>query len=394
MKTGYFDCFASAGGDMIDAAMLEAGLNAQLLKTRLATLEIDALDVKIRCEHRCGIEATTFEPVAGKQTRHRNLAQITTLINKSGIADTVKSKAVAIFNKLADAEAAVHGTDPDSIHFHEVGAVDSIVDIVSACIGLEVLGIEQVYCSALAVGGGTAQFAHGLLPVPAPATVELLKGVPIVGGPQPLELLTPTAAAILTTIAERFGPLPAMSVEAVGYGAGGIKSDKFPNVLRLIIGQTCNENSANVDSVCVLEANTDDATGEVIGSVMDKLFEEGALDAFTAPIYMKHNRPAVQISVICRIQDTACLEAVLFEQGRTFGIRKRIMQRSKLAREFVKIDTKFGKIRIKVGKFDKKIIAAKPEFSDCLSAANKHNVAVKTVINAAQQVFETIQRDK
>ncbi len=388
MKIAYFDCFAGASGDMLVAAMLDAGLDAEFLKAQLATLGIKNLNIKLTVTRRCGLRAISFEPVTPEQRHHRKLEQITKIISQSKISEQAKKTAIAIFERIAQAEATVHNKEPQDISFHEVGALDSIVDIVSASVGLHALGIDKVYCSALSVGGGTVKCAHGLLPVPAPATAELLKGIPINGGPTQAELLTPTAAAILTTIVDRFCPLPAMKIDSVGYGAGSLQFEDFPNVLRLILGQTAVESSANADSVCVLETNVDDVSGELVGSITDKLSEHGALDVFTTPIYMKQGRPAVQISVICKIEDVQRLEQILFEQGLTFGIRKQILQRSKLARDFVTVETEFGEIRIKTGTLGGKIVNAKPEFSDCVSAAKKHNVPVKTVLDAAVSAFK------
>ncbi len=388
MKIAYFDCFAGAGGDMIVAAMLDAGLDAGFLKAQLATLGLKNLDIKITETSRAGLRALSFLPVVPKEQQQRNLEQITKIISRSKISEQAKKTAVTVFERIAQAEGNVHGKDPHNIHFHEVGALDSIVDIVSASIGLEALGVDKVYCSALSVGGGTVKCADRLMPVPAPATAELLKGVPIVGGPAQLELLTPTAAAILTTVVDRFCPLPSMKIEAIGYGAGSLESEEFPNVLRLILGQITSEAEANADSVCLLETNIDDVSGELVGSATEKLFRHGALDVFTTPIYMKHGRPAEQISVICKVEDVQQLEQILFEEGLTFGIRRQILQRSKLAREFVTIQTKFGEIRIKTGILGGKIVNAKPEFSDCISAAKKHNVAVKAVLDAAIAAYK------
>jgi hypothetical protein len=387
MKIAYFDCFAGAAGDMIVAAMLDAGLEVEFLKAQIATLGIENLDIKSARTIRAGLEATSFVPVIGDQQHHRNLKQITEIISQSKISEQAKKTAITIFNRLAEAEAVVHGKAADEVTFHELGALDSIVDIVSASVGLMALGVEKVFCSALSVGGGSVKCTHGILPVPAPATAELLKGVPIVGGPAQIELLTPTAAAILTTVAEQFGPLPAMRTESVGYGAGTFQSEEFPNVLRLILGRTTADDSTNVDSVCLLETNIDDASGELVGSVTEQLLGRGVLDVFTTPICMKHNRPAVQVSVICRVADAAQIEQMLFEQGLTFGIRKQILQRSKLVRDFVTVTTEFGKIRIKTGSLDGKVVVAKPEFSDCVLAAKEHNQSVKAVLDAAMAVF-------
>ena len=388
MKIAYFDCFAGAGGDMIVAAMLDAGLDVEFLKAELATLGLKNLDIKLTETRRCGLRALSFVPVVPEQQQQRNLQQITKIISQSKISERAKETAITIFERIAQAEAAVHGKDPNDIHFHEVGALDSIVDIVSASIGLEALGVDKVYCSALSVGGGTAKCAHGPMPVPAPATAELLKGIPVIGGPGQYELLTPTAAAILTTVVDQFCPLPSMKIEAVGYGAGSLESEEFPNVLRLILGQTVAEDLESADSVYLLETNIDDVSGELVGSVADKLLKGGALDVFSTPIYMKQSRPAVQISVICKVEDAQQLEQILFEQGLTFGIRKQILQRSKLAREFVTVQTEFGEIRIKTGTLGGEIVNAKPEFSDCRLAAEEHNVSVKAVLDAAIAAYK------
>ncbi len=390
MKIAYFDCFTGAGGDMIVAAMLDAGLDAEFLKSQLATLGLKDLDIKVTETKRCGLRALAFVPVVPEQHKHRNLDDITKIINQSKISEQAKKTAITIFNKLAQAEGVVHGKDASDIHFHEVGALDSIIDIVSAPVGLEALGVDKVYCSALSVGGGTIKCAHSLLLVPAPATTELLKDIPVAGGPGQAELLTPTAAAILTTVVDEFCPLPSMKIEAVGYGAGTLESEEFPNVLRLILGQSVEDTQANADSVYLLETNIDDVNAELVGSVTGKLFENGALDVFSTPIYMKQNRPAVQISVICKVGDSKRLEDVLFREGLTFGIRRQILQRSKLARDFVAVQTEFGDVKIKTGTLDGRVVNAKPEYSDCASAAKKHDVAVKTVLEAAIAAYRQL----
>lgn len=389
MRICYFDCFAGAAGDMIVAAMLDAGLDFEYLKGQLSALKLDNVDVKVSETKRGGLRAQQFIPVMAEEEHHRNLDDIRKVIGDSGIGDKAKGTAVAIFARLAQAEGAVHGKEVGDIHFHEVGALDSIMDIVSAAIGLDALGIEKVYCSTLSVGGGTVKTAHGVLPVPAPATAELLRGVPAVGGPIDKELLTPTGAAILTTVAEQFCPLPEMKIESIGYGAGTLECDEFPNVVRLIIGEAVAAAEANADTVRLLETNIDDVSGEVIGSAMDKLFENGALDVFTTAIAMKQNRPAVKLSVICETGDVQKLERVIFEAGLTFGIRRQTLERSKLSREFVTVTTGFGDIKIKVGKLADKVVNVKPEFGDCRRASKEHDVAVKTVTEAAMRAYDS-----
>jgi uncharacterized protein (TIGR00299 family) protein len=249
MKIAYFDCFSGAAGDMIVSSMIDAGLDFEFLKSRIETLGLKDLSLKINETKRAGLRAVQFVPIIAEQHHHRNLSDITKIIQASKIGEKPRRTAIAIFERLAEAEAAVHGKEPKDIHFHEVGALDSIVDIVSAAIGLDAMGIEKVYCSALAVGGGCVKTAHGLLPVPAPATAELLKGTPctalVQGGPIDKELLTPTGAAILTTVAESFGPMPQMKIEAIGYGAGTLDCEHFPNVVRLFVGHTRRQTPAN-----------------------------------------------------------------------------------------------------------------------------------------------------
>ncbi|MFH1615535.1 MAG: nickel pincer cofactor biosynthesis protein LarC [Planctomycetota bacterium] len=393
MRIAYFDCFAGAGGDMIVASMLDAGLDAEYLRSELGKLGIEGLCVKIERTIRCGLSATFFEPYAPDQQKQRNLADITKLIQDSGISEKAKAKAIKIFNNLALAEGKVHGKNPAEIHFHELGAIDSIVDIISACIGLEGLGIEEVYCSALPLGSGTIKTAHGQMPLPAPATAALLKNVPVKAGSDEGELVTPTAAAVLTTVTKSFRSLPSMVIEAVGYGAGTRDSARFPNVTRLITGRAANGNRADTDTICLLEANSDDSTGEQIGLLVDKLLEVGALDVFCIPCYMKHNRPAVQMCVMCSIEDADMMERMVFESGVTFGIRKQFIERKKLSREFKEVETEFGPIRVKVGSLKEKIVTAKPEFFDCAEAAERHKTTVQQVISAAKAAFGKMAKD-
>jgi uncharacterized protein (TIGR00299 family) protein len=393
MKIGYFDCFSGAGGDMIAAAFIDAGLDVEFLRGQLDSLGIEGLEIKITQADRCGVRATKFEPVFPQQHHHRNLQDIVDIISKSKIGTEAKQTAISIFERLADAEAAVHGKSKDSVHFHEVGAVDSIVDIVTAAIGYHYFkdkGVEKFYCSTISVGSGMTKSEHGLIPVPGPATAELIKNIPVAAGPAAFELLTPTAAAIITTIVSDFCLLPAMRILKTGYGAGTFNPKDYPNVLRLFIGEAASKESETVDSICLLETNIDDLSGEIIGSVVESAFggfEAGVLDCWMTPIYMKHNRPAFKLSVLCEIKDEEKILRSLFEQRLTLGIRRQIIQRRKLEREFVDVTTAFGTIKIKTGSLDGKVVFCKPEFSDCQQAAQKHNAAVKTVIDAALAAY-------
>jgi len=390
MKIAYFDCFCGAGGDMIAAAMIDAGLDPEFLKSQLATLDI-SVQIRITSTQRAGLRAMRFEPIIGENQSHRNIEQITRIIQNSGITERAKSTAIKIFNKLAQAEAVVHGKDFHHVHLHEAGSLDSIIDVVSACIGIEALKVEKVYCSPLRLGAGIVNFSHGRLPVPAPATAELVKGVPVQGGPIEAELLTPTAAAILTTISEKFCHLPEMRIESIGYGAGSLNPTQRPNVLRLILGHSTAADSAEVDTVCLLQTNIDDVSAELLGFSMEKLLEIGALDVFATAVTMKHSRPAVELSVLCTPADAPNLERYIFEQGLSFGIRKQFVQRTKLARRYLTVQTEYGPIKIKIGSLSGRILAAKPEFSDCAAAAKKYNVAAKTVIEAAMAAYRKSQ---
>ena len=374
---------------MIVGAMLDAGLDEGFLRSRIESLGIENLQIDISRVMRCGISATTFNPIIGHQHHHRKLADIAGIINRSDASDSVKTRAIGIFQQLAEVEGKIHGKNPDEIGFHEVGAVDSIVDVFSACLGLEALGIEKVYCSCLSVGGGTVNCAHGVIPVPAPATVELLKRAkaPFAHGPVESELLTPTAAAVLTDFANDFTPLPTFTADLIGYGAGTKDFDQLPNVLRLVIGESGDADTES-DWVCLLECNLDDVTGEVIGFVFDKLFEAGALDVYTTPIQMKNNRPAVMLSVICLPDKDLEMERIIFEEGLTLGIRKNKTARSTLKREICTVRTEYGEIRIKTGEYCGRIVSAKPEFADCARIAKEHKVPLKKVIEIATIAFE------
>lgn len=389
MKIAYFDCYAGAGGDMIVAAMLDAGVETGWLIEQIDSLAIDGLQVEIAETIRCGMRGITFRPSASAKQHHRNLTDILALVAASSISESAKHRVNAVFTALAEAEAHVHGKQPDQVHFHEVGAVDSIVDIVAACAAIEALQVDRVICSVISVGGGSFTCRHGTMPAPAPATVELLKraNAPIQGGPIDKELFTPTAAAILTNFASGFGPMPPMKITAIGYGAGTIDDESFPNLLRLTLGETADTDNAGTDHICLLETNIDDVTPEIIGFVVERLLEAGALDVFTTPILMKHNRPAVKLSVICKPQDTEMLEQIIFTESMTLGIRRQILQRNKLMREIIPVDTKYGKIGVKIASANGKTIKLKPEYSDCAKAAKRHNIALNVVQQAAIDAY-------
>lgn len=288
-----------------------------------------------------------------------------------------------IFTRLAQAEAAVHGIAVEQVHFHEIGAADAIVDIVGACAGLEALGLEAIVCSPIPTGHGTVECEHGLLPVPAPATAELLRGVPLSACDEPAELTTPTGAAILTTLADSFGPLPALRIEAIGYGAGNRENRSRPNLLRLIIGQVASQPAGQQDHAVVLETQVDDATGQAVAHACERLLEAGALDVFVVPIIMKKGRPGQLLTVLCRPEDVSTLEAIIFGETTTFGVRRHGCLRTKLTREHVTVGTRFGPIRVKLGRHGDQVVRVWPEYDDCAAAARKSGVALRTVQDAA-----------
>ena len=392
MKIAYFDCFSGAAGDMIVGACLDAGASEPRLREELARLNLPEVDIKIEKVLKNGIIATTFVPEISQQDqpRHRHLPKIVEIIANAKLSPTVEKRATEVFQRLAQAEAKVHGTTVEKIHFHEVGAADAIMDIVGAAVALEALGIEQVFCSSPAVGAGTVKCEHGIMPVPTPATAELIKGIEIAPAPVEQELLTPTGAAILTTIAQRFGPAPAMRITDIGYGAGQRTFPDLPNVLRLLVGEMegVATDGPNSDQILVLEANLDDATGELIGHVTELLGQAGALDVTCTPITMKKNRPATMLSVLCKPEDEAALERILFTESTTLGIRKHACRRSTLPRRHQTVETPYGKIRVKVGFLSGAAVTAAAEFEDCRQAAQEHHVPVKLVMAEATAAYQ------
>ena len=395
MKIAYFDCFSGAAGDMILASLIDAGAELDRIRSQLASLDLRGYGLAASEVMRGLIQGQLLEvSVTSDKQPHRNLSDIQKLLADSSLDGRVGSEAAEIFQRLAQAEAEVHGTDIQKVYFHEVGAVDSIVDIVGSCIALNLLGIEKVYCSELAVGSGTIRCAHGELPVPAPATAQLLLGVPTKVGYPGRELTTPTGAAILTSFAQSFGPAPAMRAERLGYGAGRHDDPDHPNVLRVVIGEELTEQGtdAEADEVWQVETNLDDAPGEMIGPLYDALLARGALDVYVTPIQMKKNRPGMLISVLVGPENLDEIETVLFEHTPTFGLRRRKCQRSKLSRRMVNVQTPYGSIRVKVGSRGGRELTASPEFEDCREAAEKHGVPQRQVYNEALACYRQESR--
>jgi len=398
LKIACFDPFSGASGDMILGALVDAGLSARALRRELASLGVEGYTLSARKVDRSGLGATKvsvrLKPHGhghdhghGHHHPHRRLPDILRIIGRSGLPKADRERAAAVFQRLAEAEAHVHRTSVDEIHFHEVGAVDAIVDIVGAVVGLRLLGVERVHSGPLRTGTGFVDCAHGRLPLPAPATAALLKGFPAVDTEIEGELTTPTGAALLTTLADAFGPRPPMTVEAVGYGAGSAVREAPPNLLRVFIGQVAPEPAEEADDVVVLEANLDDLSPEIAGYAVEKLLAAGALDAFLVPAYMKKNRPGVVLTAIAEPGSAPALEEFILAETSTFGVRRTAAARRKLHREWADVSTPHGKVRVKVGRSGGKVVHAAPEFEDCRAAAERRGVPLKSVYQAALDAF-------
>ncbi|MGA8111399.1 MAG: nickel pincer cofactor biosynthesis protein LarC [Acidobacteriaceae bacterium] len=420
MKSGRIECFAGISGDMLLGALLDAGVSAELLQKAAASLSIGA-ELRVNSVARGGFRATKVDVLehgkpAGSAAHHhpehdghrhdhehghahgRNWPEIRRLIAAAAISEGAKRIAQRAFELLAEAEAHVHGIAPEEVHFHEVGAVDTITDIVCASVGLDSLGVDHWRCTPVNVGSGFVDCAHGRLPVPAPATAELLKGIPAYAAGPAMELTTPTGAAMLRALDCTFEPSTApFDTNTIGYGAGGRNPEGFANVLRLSIGTEVDQQARAAfatDRVVVLECALDDATPQVVAHAMELALEHGALDAMAAPVTMKKGRLGTLVTVLCRSGDEAALETLLFRETTTLGIRRREEERVVLERKFVTVETPFGKIRMKIASGDGEILNAMPEYEDCRRAAREHDVPIRTVMEAAAAEYAAQQRSK
>jgi pyridinium-3,5-bisthiocarboxylic acid mononucleotide nickel chelatase len=407
----YFDCFSGAAGDMILGALLDAGLPLEDLRRALGRLAIDHDAVWTERVIRAGITATQFHvrgeappidhahdheratapsrPSRAAQRHshspHRSLSEIERLIDGSALAPEGKQRAKALFRRLGEAEAAIHGTPIDKVHLHEVGALDSIIDIVGTVYALDALGITRITASPLNVGSGTISSAHGLYPVPAPATTLLLKDVPIYSGPQNTELVTPTGALLVSAFAESYGGVPAMRLQRVGYGAGARDFPRSPNVLRVLIGE--DEQPSSLHTVAVIETEIDDMNPQIFGLLIDKLMGEGALDVYYTPIQMKKNRPGTLLSILASPEAREHLTSIVFRETTTIGIRFTEAKRECLDRETIAVETEFGPVTVKVARRNGEILNASPEFEDCARIAAERGRPVKEVQAAAMKAF-------
>jgi uncharacterized protein (TIGR00299 family) protein len=445
MRIAYLECFSGISGDMFLGALVDAGVPARLMEETVVALGVGA-KLEISRVVRSGISAPKVDvwvdgekdmpreeywaeqdaarailpakashdhehPHGHEHSHHKNaeksrakapaphehehahshrgLTEIRQIISAAAISESAKTTAIRTFEALGAAEAKIHSVPVESIHFHEVGAADAIVDIVCAAVGVETLGVDEIVCSPLNVGGGTVKCAHGTFPVPAPATVELLKGVPVYSSGIEAELVTPTGAAIARTLATRFSAFPEMKIEKSGYGAGSRDFPGHPNVLRLVIGEALPllAGKTKSETVSVLEANLDDLNPQVFGYVMDRLLEEGALDVFGMPVQMKKNRPGTLLTVLCKPEDTEKLAQLIFSETTTLGVRRREESRQTLARRWENVRTEWGEVRIKIASMNGTVTNYAPEYEDCRRIAAEHHVPLKTVMQEAARAY-------
>jgi uncharacterized protein (TIGR00299 family) protein len=420
MRIAYLDCFSGISGDMFLGALIDAGVSPKLLEDTVKALDIGAR-LEISKVVRGGISAAKVDVYSNDEKdlprevfleqqahnhphehshdhehshehRHepgRTLTQIRHIIEKAAISSTAKATAIKIFETLGQAEAEIHNTSIDQVHFHEVGAVDAMVDIVCAAAGAESLAVQEWVCSPLNVGGGTVKCAHGTLPVPAPATLKLLRDAPVYSSGPQVELVTPTGAAIVKTLSARFAPFPAMKIEKAGYGAGTRDFPEHPNLLRITIGEAEPSGQANAssDRIMVLEANLDDLSPQVLAYAMERLLAEGALDVFSVPVQMKKSRPGALLTVLAKMEDASRLTKTIFAETTTLGVRRREEQRQTLSRRWETVDTTWGPVRIKIANMNGTVSNYAPEYEDCRTLAEAQHVPLRTVMQEAIQKY-------
>ncbi len=386
MKTAYFDLFCGLSGDMTLGALVDAGLPLVELKRGLAKLSLRGYALSARRVMKGAVAATKVDvKVARHGHHHTPLRSILALLRRSGLPAPVKQTAAEVFLRLGKAEGRIHRIDPMKVEFHEVGAVDSIVDIVGSCLGFHLMGLGAFGCSRVPVARGEIRMEHGTLPNPGPATLALLEGFPLVPLDVDREILTPTGAALLATLVRDPGRVPEMELEAVGYGAGGWDLPERPNVTRLLIGRSASREE--VDAVYLVETNLDNASGELIGYLYEKLFAAGAVDVYSTPIQMKKSRPAIKVSVLVPPARREAVEEALLRETPTFGVRRVLMERSKLDRREETVQTPFGPIRSKVGVRGGKVVKTAPEYEDARAAAHRHGVPLARVMDSAHRAL-------
>ena len=383
----YFDCSAGAAGDMILAALLDLGVPVKDLRAELDKLDVQGFRVVRSKAIRGGIHGTRVRVDTPGDRGHRHWSDFERVLKKSRLSKGVKERSRALIRRVFEAEAKVHGKTPESVHLHELGSLDTLVDVVGAVCGLELLGVDRVESSPINVGSGSVDTEHGRMPIPAPATALLLKGVPVFADGE-FERTTPTGALLVTGFAERFGPWPSMTLKKIGYGLG-TKDPKGgrPNVLRVILGEA---SSRRTDSVVVLETTVDDATPEQLGFLQERLWEAGALDVFLTPVIMKKNRPGTNVTVLVSAGSREAATEILFHESPTFGVRAHTVERDVLDRRFVTVKTRYGKVRVKQGSRGGKVVNAAPEYEDCRRLARAKKISLETIQRAALAAYEDL----
>ncbi len=389
MRIAYFDCFSGVSGDMILGALIDAGADLLRLEGELGKLMISGFTLKAEKTMRRGISGTGFFVSQDHNHTKRHLADIEKIMDNSDLTDDIKSGAKSIFRELANVEATIHNTSPEDIHFHEIGALDSIVDVVGSLVAVKMLGIETIYASRIPVGTGFIECDHGVLPLPAPATLELLKGIPVYESSIEEELVTPTGIAILKHLVQRFGSIPDMKIECTGYGAGS-RDLKIPNLLRIWIGESEVKQIYESDEVILIETNIDNMNPEIVGYAMEKLLEEGALDVFMTPIFMKKNRHGTLLSVLITPDQLDDIISVIFSETASLGIRFQRLERRKLPREVIVVETSLGPIRVKVSHIDAEKRVLSPEYEDCREIAATQGIPLKDVYEEVRVAAERV----
>jgi uncharacterized protein (TIGR00299 family) protein len=385
VRVAHFDCFSGISGDMTLAALIDAGVSAEAIRDGVASLGLP-IRLEIEKVRKGGFAATYVHVEAPEEHSHRHLPQVEEILSRGSLTERQRELALRIFRRLAEAEAAVHGMPLEKVHFHEVGALDSIADIAGAAIGLDLLGVDKFTSRSVPTGSGMVKCAHGLMPIPAPGTAELLKGVPLAPSAIKAELTTPTGAAILTTVVAQWVDHPVMTVERIGHGAGRRDFPEQPNLLRLFVGSA--STPAASDQAWVLETNLDDLPAEVIGYCYELLLAAGALDVYTTPIFMKKNRPGVLLSVLAAEAALPALEEILFRETTTFGVRRYPVSRHKLNRQPHTVSTVWGPVQGKLGWLEGRPPVFSPEYEDCARVARQHGVALREVFAQAQQAYQ------
>lgn len=384
MRIGYFDCFSGASGDMILGALVDAGLALEALQGAIAGLGVPGIRLDSQRVKRGAFAGTRVHVRTDERGHpHRRLPDIEAILDRADIPEAVRADARRIFRRLAEAEAQVHGLTPDHIHFHEVGALDAMADVVGAAWGIRHLGLDRIYVSPLNLGGGFIQAAHGKMPVPAPGTAALLAGAPAYGSEIQAELTTPTGAAILTSLATGYGPMPAMTVQRVAYGAGGRDLQEQPNLLRLVVGEA--SGGLDRDQVSVLEATIDDMNPQFFEPLMDRLFEAGALDVFLSPVGMKKSRPGTLLTVLADPGLADRCAGLILHHSTTFGVRAHTATRWKLPRDIITVGTPHGPVRVKRGWCGDRITILAPEYEDCRRLAQAAGVPIQVIYDEARR---------